>query len=1253
MSLSSLALAILMASAAASPAVRPGAAPTDPPLAKAWAELFQGSDARDAAKLADGVLARNPGSRPALQLSYVAHWMLDDEALANRRFLDLASRGGPSAGAFLLDGWGRLRTSEEDGRRIASIARTLLPTAGSLRGPLADLAERTSLMAGDVAAAKAVEAPLGRLTAWQLIGPFENDQNSGYDVAYPPERGVDLAGRYPGKQAEVAWRRVPGTTLAGRVCLDCLVYPSTWGVAYLATWIRSDRGRDAVVRAEADDHLKVWVNGRLAVADDTARTMESEQHLAGVHLHAGWNQILVKVAQRRSAWTVGLRLTDANGAPLAGLQSSADPHHFTPAKADEPWPAAPPDAVAEALAKETDLAIPPAYLAAWRLYDEGYYRKARAAFEALRAASPGAAVYQLGAALSALRDEDRDHGLSDLAGAARADPGFLRARTERAEVYLEMGLSERAEEQAKAALAQNPDDALALGQLARLRADRQYWVDDEALLTREEKAHPGLAVTGLRKAEAAAAQGDPLRALDLWRDAHNRDLDGWEAMDGLARLDESLGRPDRARAVLEEQLGFKPQGVGLLLRLAKLAAAYGRDVAARRRIAEIEALAPQWDQPYRVEGYLDERAGDRKAAIAAYDRALALDPSDARLRDHVEILRPPGDDEKRYEVSHEEILRRAVAARPELYPGADAVVLLNQEIVRLNADGSSRHWEHYAVKVFDQVGADRHLNHVVGTPDNFKLLYAGTIDPDGLERESSSRDGATLHLPAPSPGSVVEVRYSYDQPRASATQDDWWGYFSFGAADPTEDEQWVLIVPSGKPLQIRVRGTAVARRDEKLGDQDVRIFEERDTPRLEAEPPAPAWIDVQDTVFASTLPSWDRVAAFVHAVVDDQVIEDQSVRAQARQLAAGKTSPEDEVAALARFVSKEIRYNQADTSVYTWRPHPARRVLASRYGDCKDKATLFIALARELGLRAEFAALRTRSQGTVVPGVPVTWYNHAIAYLPAQKGIARGRFIDLTADDLGDTFLPFADQGVEAMVIDPGKPGYRFVQTPITPASDDATVTHGEVALAPDGSARARVAMTASGLAAMSVRAAYRDPSIRRRVLDYLAGRWLFEGGVPMAGSASAHGLDQTDGPLTLDLAIAAPSVLRRSGDALLLKPGGFPQLQGYTQLATRKLPLELNAEMEQEVDWDYQLPAGVTVASLPGDMHLDNRFFSFDAIYEGKGSTVVLKTHWRTKAVEVAAADYAALREAMLEVARAGDREIVLHPAAPLPHTR
>src|SRR5947209_9516296 len=45
---------------------------------------------------------------------------------------------------------------------------------------------------------------------WHYIGPFDNTDNQGFDVAYPPEKEIDLARKYPGKDGKpIGWKEFP------------------------------------------------------------------------------------------------------------------------------------------------------------------------------------------------------------------------------------------------------------------------------------------------------------------------------------------------------------------------------------------------------------------------------------------------------------------------------------------------------------------------------------------------------------------------------------------------------------------------------------------------------------------------------------------------------------------------------------------------------------------------------------------------------------------------------------------------------------------------------------------------------------------------------------------------------------------------------------------------------------------------------------------------------------------------------------
>ena len=52
------------------------------------------------------------------------------------------------------------------------------------------------------------------------------------------------------------------------------------------------------------------------------------------------------------------------------------------------------------------------------------------------------------------------------------------------------------------------------------------------------------------------------------------------------------------------------------------------------------------------------------------------------------------------------------------------------------------------------------------------------------------------------------------------------------------------------------------------------------------------------------------------------------------------------------FVSTRFRYIGIDLGHRRYAPHSAAEVLVNRYGDCKDKHTLFAALLQAAGIKA-------------------------------------------------------------------------------------------------------------------------------------------------------------------------------------------------------------------------------------------------------------------------------------------------------------
>jgi hypothetical protein len=69
-----------------------------------------------------------------------------------------------------------------------------------------------------------------------------------------------------------------------------------------------------------DDGVKVWWNGALVHANNTARAVTVNADRVDVALRQGWNTLLLKITQNNQGWGFCVRLTQPDGKRLEGVR---------------------------------------------------------------------------------------------------------------------------------------------------------------------------------------------------------------------------------------------------------------------------------------------------------------------------------------------------------------------------------------------------------------------------------------------------------------------------------------------------------------------------------------------------------------------------------------------------------------------------------------------------------------------------------------------------------------------------------------------------------------------------------------------------------------------------------------------------------------------------------------------------------------------------------------------------------------------
>ncbi len=129
-----------------------------------------------------------------------------------------------------------------------------------------------------------------------------------------------------------------------------------------------------------------------------------------------------------------------------------------------------------------------------------------------------------------------------------------------------------------------------------------------------------------------------------------------------------------------------------------------------------------------------------------------------------------------------------------------------------------------------------------------------------------------------------------------------------------------------------------------------------DNPALLAPPnAAPARYRWQRIVEYSDFPDWAAVSRHFAPLFAEasKLGEGSPLRREADRIAAAHTSPLDRAGAALQLVQQEVRYIYVGLDGGNLTPATAEETWQRRYGDCKGKTALLLALLGELGIQAE------------------------------------------------------------------------------------------------------------------------------------------------------------------------------------------------------------------------------------------------------------------------------------------------------------
>ncbi len=594
---------------------------------------------------------------------------------------------------------------------------------------------------------------------------------------------------------------------------------------------------------------------------------------------------------------------------------------------------------------------------------------------------------------------------------------------------------------------------------------------------------------------------------------------------------------------------------------------------------------------------------------------------------------------------------------------AAAVVLSDTRVITVDSDNRAVEQSRYAVRILQPEG--RSYAHCYAEYDvDLKLDYlrSWTIAPGGRQFQAMKTDfidsGAydapilqfterirTVIPPGADPGAVV-VCETEQHLRPYMSSEFW----QIQLPIPVVEESLDLILPSGGHYADSWSRYAPVKPVE-VGPGDLR-WEIKNMPALDLEnlratPPLEALAARTDVMWGSTAAQgvanqWRAIGEWQDQLEAGRADPTPEITAAAQQLVAGAPDFYTKLSRITEYIQKNIRYFIVVTGIGGWQAHYASEIFRNRYGDCKDKTTLLIAMLKAVGIRAYYLDVDSE-RGVINPAAPSLVGDHMVTAIELPEGENDPRLMARVKAVTGKTLLIFDPtdeetpvglirgqlQGAYGNLADGANS--QVLEMPVLPPDSAGIDRTGSFVLAADGTLTGTDTSVFTGGEAANERYFLKDNDsndVRRQMETSLSadlpGLTLKDYAFQQAG-----GLNQ---PLTLSLHLSAANYLHSAGSLILVRPRVFGSdaraVPDASQTAKHSYPIEIGYPGRWRSSFDITLPPGYAAVDTPDAVNVDVGFASYRSATTIKGNVLHYAREYIVRQVEIPDTEAANLRK-------------------------
>lgn len=562
-----------------------------------------------------------------------------------------------------------------------------------------------------------------------------------------------------------------------------------------------------------------------------------------------------------------------------------------------------------------------------------------------------------------------------------------------------------------------------------------------------------------------------------------------------------------------------------------------------------------------------------------------------------------------------------LAVDPTTRQGTALVMLLDELEFRVESDGRSTRRRRQVVQLMNDAAARAKAEQSFGyspSHQGFALNWVRVLKPSGevvSDKPAQVQDADVpaamrnpvyqdqkirrLSLSGVNAGTILDMSWTIEEKGPYRAGDFYDLRFVNSPVDVVRF-RYVLDAPVVLQPKILEYNLNIKRTETVADGRRITTWAANNLPHVIGEPFLSDSNGVIQSIVVSSPGSWSDIGQWYHGLSKDryQLSPTIAKRVDSIVAASNARTRTDTVKALHRWAAQDVRYVSVALGIGGYQPRTPEQVLSTGFGDCKDKATLFVAAARKYGIDANPVLLS--SSGRTDRSAPsIFQFDHEIAAVRNGKDWT---YTDLTAEAIPFGMIPSSYQGgMGLMVLPDGKS--ETVTFPISPADSNTSTVRIVGDLESDGAVVVRVDDRAIGSPSLGTRQSFfapMDSSARAGAMRAIGNIYFKDGA---ADSLRAFNGKDLSADVHISFRVTASNALRAIGNvkvftmpATLRGPAqSFGVLaNNLTAAPARKFPVDVSRivgpfttttqlELTLPAGWTAELPKNVATTSIAG----------------------------------------------------------------------